>query len=159
MANSEIVVMKQIESEYEVEILRTLRNECRNFMTRHTNVISKEQQLNWWNKLDKDKHKLFLLQKVLDGVVGVTIGYGYVRVENGEVLLTGGLSDNERGKGHGTQLFKYMVEYAKQFNLPIKLELLKTNTRAFTVYNSIGFRVIGDDGQNIYMEYYYDSVI
>ena len=159
MLDIETVVMKQIDVEHEVETLRTLRNECRHFMTRHTNLISKEQQLNWWNKLDKEKNKLYLLQKVINGVIAVTIGYGYIRVENNEVLLTGGLSAEERGKGYGRKLFEYMVDIAKQFDHPIKLELLKTNTRAFAVYNSIGFRVIGDDGQNIYMEYYYDSVI
>ena len=156
---SELVVMKPVKNAEEVEELRNIRNECRSFMTRHNQTISPQQQQEWCNKLDKDTNKLYLLHKVIDGVVSYIIGYGYIRVENNEVLLTGGLNESERGKGHGTQLFKYLVENAKQFKLPIKLELLKTNTRAFAVYNSIGFRVVHDDGQNIYMEYFYDSVI
>lgn len=156
---SELVVMKTVKNAEEVEELRNIRNECRSFMTRHNQTISPQQQQEWWNKLDKDTNKLYLLHKVIDGVVSYIIGYGYIRVENNEVLLTGGLNESERCKGHGTQLFKYLVENAKQFKLPIKLELLKTNTRAFAVYNSIGFRVVHDDGQNIYMEYFYDSVI
>ena len=143
----------------DVEELRKIRNECKDFMTRNNNTISAEQQKKWWSNLDTETNKLFLLHEVFDGVAGIVIGYGYIRIENNEVLITGGLSATERGKGHGKKLFEYLVEISKKFGLPIKLELLKTNNRAFSIYNSIGFRVIGDDGKKIYMEYYYDSVI
>lgn len=155
----EFVVLKPVENDYDVESLRVVRNECRNYMTRNTNLISFEQQKNWWNNLDKENMKLFLLHKVVCGVAGFVIGYGVIRIENGEVLLTGGLNQTERGKGHGKQLFNYLVENSKQYKLPIKLELLKSNTRAFDTYKSIGFVVIGEDETKIYMEYQYDSVI
>jgi ribosomal protein S18 acetylase RimI-like enzyme len=87
------------------------------------------------------------------------VGYGYIRVEDGVVLLTGGLVEAERGKGYGSTLFNYLVQNSKSFNLPIKLEVLKSNMVAFSVYNRIGFRVIGDDGKIIKMEYHHDSVI
>jgi len=155
----EFIVLVPVQTSFDAESLRIIRNECRNYMTRSTNLIEKEQQLNWWNNLNKDTNKLYLVHKVFHGVAATIVGYGYIRVENGEVLLTGGLTESERGKGHGKTLFGALAKLAEQFELPIKLELLKSNTKAFVVYNSLGFRVTEDDGKIIKMEYHYDSVI
>jgi len=155
----EFIVLIPVQTFDDVEKLRIIRNECRNYMTRSKNLIETEQQINWWNNLDKESNKLYLVHKVYHAVASTIVGYGYIRVENGEILLTGGLTETERGKGHGKTLFGALVENSKQFDLPIKLELLKTNTKAFVVYNSLGFRVTNDDGKIIKMEYHYDSVI
>jgi len=153
------LVMIPVQTEDDVERLRQIRNVCKNFMTRNTDEISYEQQQNWYKNLNKDDNKLFLLHKTYCGVIADRIGYGYIRVEDGAVLLTGGLIEVERAKGYGQILFEYLVKNSEPFNLPIKLEVLKTNMKAFAVYNKIGFRVTGDDGKIIKMEYYYDSVI
>jgi len=153
------LVLLKVQDESEIEQLRLIRNACKNFMTRNTNEISKEQQLEWYKNIDKNFNKLYLLYDVIHGVALTPIGYGYIRVEDGAVLLTGGLIESQRGKGYGSILFNYLVKNSKVFNLPIKLELLKTNMVAFSIYNKIGFRVIGDDGKIIKMEYHYDSVI
>jgi len=153
------LIMVPVKTESDVEILRQIRNVCKNFMTRNTDEISYEQQQNWYKNLNKENNKLFLLHKIYYGVAAEIVGYGYIRIEDGTVLLTGGLIESERGKGYGQILFEYLVKNSEQFNLPIKLEVLKTNMKAFAVYNKIGFRVIGDDGKIIKMEYYYDSVI
>jgi ribosomal protein S18 acetylase RimI-like enzyme len=153
------LVLLKVQDEREIEQLRLIRNACKNFMTRNTSEISKEQQLEWYKNIDKNFNKLYLLYDVIHGVALTTIGYGYIRVEDGAVLLTGGLIESERGKGYGSILFNHLVKNSKVFNLPIKLELLKTNMVAFSIYNKIGFRVIGDDGKIIKMEYHYDSVI
>lgn len=153
------IVMTTVKSESDVESLRIIRNLCKDFMTRNTSKISKEQQKEWYSSLDLNTNKLYLLHKIHHGVISEQIGYGYIRIEDNSVLLTGGLIESERGKGFGTTLFNYLVQNCKAFNLPIKLELLKTNMIAFSVYNKIGFRVIRDDGNIITMEYRYDSVI
>ena len=159
MSENNTLIMIPVKSKEEVESLRNIRNICRNFMTRNTAEISYEQQQKWYDSIDKNVNKLFLLHNVIHGVISSMIGYGYIRVEDGVVLLTGGLVQDERGKGYGSVLFNYLVKNSKDFNLPIKLELLKTNMVDFSVYNKIGFRVIGDDGKIIKMEYHYDSVI
>jgi len=153
------LIMVPVRTESDVEILRQIRNVCKNFMTRNTDEISYEQQQNWYKNLNKENNKLFLLHKIYCGVAAEIVGYGYIRVENGVVLLTGGLIESERGKGYGQILFEYLVKNSEQFNLPIELEVLKTNMKAFAVYNKIGFRVTADDGKIIKMEYHYDSVI
>jgi ribosomal protein S18 acetylase RimI-like enzyme len=153
------LIMVPVRTEDEVERLRQIRNICKDFMTRNTSEISYEQQQNWYKNINKETNRLFLLHKIHYGVVDDMIGYGYIRVEDGIVLLTGGLIESERNKGYGSILFEYLVKNSESFKLPIKLEVLKTNMKAFAVYNKIGFRVIGDDGKIIKMEYYYDSVI
>ena len=159
METSEFIIMKPVENDGDAETLRNFRNECKDYMTRNTNFIYQEDQFTWWRNLYKENNKLFLVHKVVDGVVAYIIGYGYIRVENGEVLLTGGLTEKERGKGHGLQLFSFLLENGKKFNLPVRLELLKSNVKAFIVYNNLGFRVTSDDGKIIKMEYRHDSAI
>lgn len=153
------IILIEIKNENDVESLRLLRNECRSFMTRNIENISYEQQKNWYSNLDKDKNKLFLVYQVYFGVAISVIGYGYIRNENDCCLLSGGLSYNSRGKGYGSILFGFLVEHAKKLNKPIKLEVLKTNMIAFSIYNKLGFRVIDDNGKVITMEYFYDSSI
>lgn len=153
------LIMISVNSENDVENLRKIRNECRNFMTRNTSEISYEQQQNWFKNLDNTTNKLFLMHEVYCGVAATIIGYGYIRVEDETVLLTGGLVESCRGKGYGQILFNSLLLNSKKFNLPIKLEVLKSNMVAFSVYNKIGFRVTADDGKVIKMEYFYDSVI
>jgi ribosomal protein S18 acetylase RimI-like enzyme len=125
-------------------------------MTRNTEEITKEQQELWYKNLDKENNKLFLVNEILHGAIVFTIGYAYLRVEDDSVLLTGGLNGVDRGKGYGSKLFELLLQQAKQFKLPIKLEVLKTNMRAFVIYNNLGFRVVYDDGKLIKMEYYND---
>lgn len=152
------VVLREVKDD-DIQKLRVIRNECKNYMTRSNEEISEEQQQVWWSNLDKSKNIVYLLHKIVNGVICFEIGYGILKIENDCVLLTGGIVESERGKGHGISLFRYLTQNAKSFNLPVRLELLKTNTQAFLVYNSLGFRVIGDDGKIITMEYHYDSVI
>lgn len=151
-----LLVLKKIETLEEALILRNIRNECREFMTRDTSYISEEQQKRWYANLKPD-FKIFLLYSVELGVISSPIGYGLLREEGDSVLISGGLVESERGKGYGSILFNYLIKNVK--DKKIKLEVLKSNTRAFVIYNNLGFRVVNDDGELITMEYNYDSPI
>lgn len=155
------LVFVPLKSESDVELLRNLRNECRNFMTRSTDEISHQQQLNWYKNLNTNKNKLFLLYRVYEGVCFDinAVGYGYIRIEDDHILLSGGLTAKERGKGYGQFLFHNLILQSKKIGLPIKLEVLKTNSIAFSVYSKLGFKFTGDDGKIVTMEYNYDSPI
>ena len=159
MEDQNNILIKLVTSDSDVETLRVIRNSCRNFMTRQTHEIDKDSQMMWWQKLDKTTNFPYLLYKAEYGVIVYPIGYGYVRFENGEVLLTGGLMPEERGKGHGKRLFQLMIDSSKRYNAPIKLEVLNTNTNAFEMYKKLGFEVISSDDRITKMEYHYDSVI
>jgi ribosomal protein S18 acetylase RimI-like enzyme len=153
------LLLKLVRNNDEVETLRVIRNTCRNFMTRQTYEISADLQQVWWQRLDKSVNFPYLFFKLQHGVIVDPIGYGYVRFENGEVLLTGGLIPEERGQGYGKTLFGLMINSSMRYNAPIKLEVLNTNTNAFEMYKSLGFEVISSDDKITKMEYFYDSVI
>lgn len=158
--NDEIsILIKLVTSDSDVETLRVIRNTCRTFMTRQIYEIDTQNQQIWWQKLDKSTNFPYLLYKAEFGVIIYPIGYGYVRFENGEILLTGGLIPEERGKGYGKKLFELMINSSKRYNVPIKLEVLNSNTNAFEMYKKIGFTVISKDDKITKMEYHYDSVI
>jgi hypothetical protein len=57
------LIMIPVKTESDVETLRQIRNVCKNFMTRHTDEITYEQQQNWYKNIDKDTNKLYLLHK------------------------------------------------------------------------------------------------
>jgi ribosomal protein S18 acetylase RimI-like enzyme len=122
-------------------------------MTRNTDYISSEQQASWYFSLDKEMNRLFLLNKIHHGAIVEDIGYGYIRVENDEVLLTGGITSNERGKGYGYFLFNRLVMFSDKYFLPIRLEVLKTNAAGIATYKKVGFEVISEDDKIFKMEY------
>lgn len=156
-----VLVLKKSETLEDFMILRNIRNECRNFMTRDISYISEEQQKRWYEKVKEElgkSIKVFLLYNIENGVISSPVGYGLLRMEGDYCLVSGGLIESCRGKGFGNILFDYLIKNVDE-NVPIKLEVLKNNTRAFVIYNKLGFRVVSDDGEIITMEYHYDSQI
>lgn len=151
------LLFKRVTTPAEAEILRTIRNECRSYMTRSTDYITPEQQQEWFKTAHK-KYELYIAYAIEHGVAVVDAGFGVIHKNEEESLLTGGLLLNYRDKGLGKVVFKYLLDQCTKF-LPIKLEVLKTNTRAFKTYESLNFVVIGEDDRLFYMEYVYDSVI
>jgi len=143
----------------ELQSVREIRNECKDFMTRNTENITEEQQISWYQKLDIERNWLFIADKIYHGSIVVPVGYGYNRVEDGCVLLTGGLIQSERGKGNGRTLFSFLLNHAKTTNFPIKLEVLKSNFAAQKLYLSLDFVEIGQNETSIKMEYKNDSPV
>lgn len=152
------LVLKKVETENDVESLRNIRNQCRLFMTRNSNYISPEDQVKWFENIDENIN-VYLAYNIEFGVIVSPIGYGLIRLENGFITISGGLVESERGKGYGSWLFDRLVFLAKEYNKPVRLEVLKSNIKAFGIYSKLGFRVIDDNGKIITMEYYYDSSI
>lgn len=109
-----------------------IRNECRDFMTRDTQEISKEKQTAWFNRhVKKNENKLFLYL-----VDGVEIGYGYVFKENGHYGISGGIKKDWRGMGYGEKLFKNIV---LSIDSPTWLEVKSDNIPAINLYKKLGF--------------------
>jgi ribosomal protein S18 acetylase RimI-like enzyme len=151
------LVFKLVSNSFEAESLRKIRNECREFMTRNTEYISEEDQQKWFLTAHK-KYQLYLLYNIECGVIVDPIGYGLIRTEDTEYLVTGGLTASARGKGIGQKLFKFLIDNTKK-DKPLRLEVLKTNVSAFNVYKKLGFITTYDNDKLVYMEYKYDSPI
>ena len=151
------IVFKRVTTPAEAEILRTIRNKCREYMTRSTDYITPDQQ-DVWFKTAFRKYDLYIAYAIEHGVCIVDAGFGVVHKNEDEFLLTGGLVPEYRDKGLGKVIFKFLVDQCHK-SLPIRLEVLKTNTRAFKTYEGLNFRVTGENDNLYFMEYQYDSVI
>ena len=151
------IVFKRVTTPAEAEILRTIRNKCREYMTRSTDYITPEQQEVWFKTAFR-KYDLYIAYAIEHGVCIVDAGFGVVHKNEDEFLLTGGLVPEYRDKGLGKVIFKFLVDQCHK-SLPIRLEVLKTNTRAYKMYEGLNFSVTGENDNLYFMEYQYDSVI
>lgn len=151
------IVFKRVTTPAEAENLRIVRNQCREYMTRSTDYITPEQQEEWFKTAFR-KYDLYIAYAIEHGVCIVDAGFGVVHKNEDEFLLTGGLVPEYRDKGLGKVIFKFLVDQCHK-SLPIRLEVLKTNTRAFKTYEGLSFKVTGENDKIYYMEYQYDSVI
>jgi len=151
------IVFKRVTTPAEAEILRTIRNKCREYMTRSTDYITPEQQEVWFKTAFR-KYDLYIAYAIEHGVCIVDAGFGVVHKNEDEFLLTGGLVPEYRDRGLGKVIFKFLVDQCHK-SLPIRLEVLKTNTRAFKTYEGLNFKVTGENDNLYFMEYQYDSVI
>ena len=151
------IVFKRVTTPAEAEILRTIRNKCREYMTRSTDFITPEQQEVWFKTAFR-KYDLYIAYAIEHGVCIVDAGFGVVHKNEDEFLLTGGLVPEYRDKGMGKLVFKFLVDQCHK-SLPIRLEVLKTNTRAYKTYEGLNFSVTGENDNLYFMEYQYDSVI
>ena len=151
------IVFKRVTTPAEAEILRTIRNKCREYMTRSTDYITSEQQEEWFKTAFR-KYDLYIAYAIEHGVCIVDAGFGVVHKNEDDFLLTGGLVPEYRDKGMGKLVFKFLVDQCHK-SLPIRLEVLKTNTRAYKTYEGLNFSVTGENDNLYFMEYQYDSVI
>lgn len=151
------LVFKRVTTANEAEMLRVIRNQCKDFMTRSTDEITPEQQQEWFKTAFK-KYELYIAYAIEHGVCIVDAGYGLIHLNDGEYLLSGGLVPGYRDKGLGSVLFKFLVDNCNK-QQPIRLEVLKSNTRAFKVYEKLGFKTYSETDRIYLMEYDYDSVI
>lgn len=151
------LVFKRVTTPAEAETLRVIRNKCKDFMTRSTEEISYEQQQEWFKTAYK-KYELYIAYAVEYGACVVDAGYGLIHLNEGEYMLSGGLVPEYRDKGLGSILFKFLVDNCNKLQ-PIRLEVLKNNTRAFKTYEKLNFVVTGENDKVHFMEYKYDSVV
>jgi ribosomal protein S18 acetylase RimI-like enzyme len=153
------IVFTEIKSMEDAQLMRKIRNDCREYMTKDTSHITEQQQEMWFNNLNKDTIKMFLMHLRYHGVAYDTIGFGYCRCIDDETYLTGGIRKEYRSKGYGKNLFLHLLENAKSFNTRITLEVLNDNTRAERLYRSIGFVDYDKNDKVTKMEYTNDSAL
>ena len=151
------LVFKRVTTSNEAEMLRVIRNQCKDYMTRNTSEITPEEQLEWFKTAYK-KYELYIAYAVEHGVCIVDAGYGLIHLNEKEYMLTGGLVPEYRDKGLGTNLFKFLIDNCNK-QIPIRLEVLKDNLRALKTYERLNFTTTGETDKIFTMEYKYDSCI
>ena len=151
------IVFKRVTTPAEAENLRIVRNQCREYMTRSTKLITPEQQEEWFKTAFR-KYDLYIAYAIEHGVIVVDAGFGVIHKNEDEFLLTGGLLSDYRDKGLGKVIFKFLVDQCHK-SLPIRLEVLKSNIRAFKTYEGLNFKITEESDKIFTMEYKYDSSI
>jgi GNAT superfamily N-acetyltransferase len=135
--------IKAVTSFGDAQIMRNIRNECRSYMTNDTSYISFLRQTKWWRKVKNDPNWwLYLLW-----YNGSPIGYGIIRKKD-MYWVSGGIISQSRGHGFGRHLFNFLTQVATNGHSAY-LEVLKTNERAFNLYQSLGYRVCCGDRDGV----------
>jgi len=126
------------ELEHYLEYLRKTRNDSKHYMTRVCGEITSDMQKSWYSNISENINPyIFIVGE--HGVVFYPVGYGTVNIEDGSAMVTGVISQSERGNGYGRKLFTALVEEAKKIAQRVFLEVLETNTIGISLYESIGF--------------------
>jgi len=143
-----MISFRLIDSFWDVLRVRSIRNSCRQFMTRDTRKIGILRQLQWWNDYKQAEGVDKWCYLMLEGKKSV--GYGLVRrfkigVSPNEYWLSGGLVPSVRGKGLGKILFQYLIDEFAAGSL--FLEVRKSNGGAYSLYKKLGFeKILEEEG-------------
>jgi RimJ/RimL family protein N-acetyltransferase len=89
----------------DIMYLRQIRNECREYMTQHTDEISEADQLLWWQRIaGRPDWRVWL---VYTPALPEPIGFAMLRqLKSGYWFTTLGLRAWVRGNGFGTALYR-----------------------------------------------------
>jgi RimJ/RimL family protein N-acetyltransferase len=118
----------------DVEMLRQIRNSGRQWMTRHTEEISPEQQRDWWKDACHDPS----LDVWLFSVAQTDIGYGLLRIESGREWCSLAVLPRYQGQGYGTQIYRWI---ALSTTADVWAEILADNTASIKACLNAGYQV------------------
>ena len=119
----------------EFQTLRSIRNECRQWMTNDQRILSSFHQWRFWfsYRYRRQPISIFLAHHI-----GKPVGYGIIRQDaQGKPWITGGLRETYRGQGLGRELFEFLTQQANP--KPALLAALCSNHRAITLYSALGW--------------------
>jgi RimJ/RimL family protein N-acetyltransferase len=136
---NELMLIKVVNL-YQAELLRVIRNGCYRFMTSHSNLIKKSEQIKWFNEgMNNNEVYLAYLNYRVD-ISKQPIGYGLISYNGNLATVTGCLKREFRGMGLGEKLFDELI-LKIDAGYVIELDVLKSNHRAIRLYEKLGFRV------------------
>lgn len=125
-----IVYLDPVETFWDANDMRHVRNECRKFMTGDQRRIGFFRQLLWWYK-NKNKIKAWIVRTPS----GANIGFGLVRGHT----VSGGVVKNFRSQGIGRTIFEALTNEVPK---PAWLEVFADNEPAKNLYKSLGWQYV-----------------
>lgn len=96
----------------DAEMLRVLRNQCREWMTGNTDVIEYEDQQRWFAGIRPRDWRIFLyLDTPWPNVTDTfdAVAYGLLRLEGERWWLSFGVTEGRRGQGIGRQVAQHLL--------------------------------------------------
>jgi RimJ/RimL family protein N-acetyltransferase len=128
--------VRPITTDEDLEVLRRIRNSGRQWMTRDTAEITREQQLCWWETLDHASVKVWLFSES-----SATIGYGLVRLEKGRAWCSLAVAPRHQGRGYGSAIYRWLA--LSQPGWDMWAEILVSNTPSLRAALRAGFELTG----------------
>ena len=113
--------------------------------------FTKKEQLNFFKNI-KSRSGYFIYGVSIDGVKVGACGLKNISANEGEYW--GYIGDKKYwGYGHGKEIINLCIQKAKDLELKkINLKVIKSNNRAISLYNKMGFKKIKLDGNLYIME-------
>jgi len=113
------------------EELRSLRNECRTFMTVDQHEITLAEQRAFRERFNTLEQRVYLIG-LQDGAY---VGFLYLKKKDGRWWASYGVTASKRGAGYGHLL----VGLSQVLLAEIEIDVLRTNSRALYLYRKMGF--------------------
>ena len=140
-----------VETVKQAEVMRTIRNTCREFMTGDVREISEDEQREWFWHLDRSCIQPYLWLAQLDAEHQALIGYGLIRLQDRKWWVSGGLVPSHRRQGHGRNLFQALARTVNAKPAPCWLRVWNWNEAGLRTYRSLGFIATNEDDNLITM--------
>ncbi len=119
------------------ELLRVIRNTCRQGMTHNSSEINEEAQRLYRRSVEQDprvRHYLYATPE------GVTVGFSRLEERDGFIFPTYGVGSWARNLGFGRQIGQHMINVAGG---PMKADIYMDNHASLRIFRSLGWV---DDG-------------
>lgn len=117
----------------DAEIVRTIRNSGREWMTRDTHEIAPSEQAVFWARRDPVTCRIWIAR------IAITdIGYGLLRREGDRVWCSLAVLPQFRGQGYGTMIYRYL---ALATPVEVWAEILADNTPSIRACLRAGFQI------------------
>lgn len=148
------ISLAEIENGYHAEQMRVCRNEVRQFMTHNKAEILPQEQAEWYAETylpAREAGELF--GYIVRDEDEMPLGYGLISKRDGRWWVSGGLTEDARGKGAGYFLFEQMTMMIHEDlrSEEAWLDVLRGNEPALKLYRKLGYTAVRDSADLIVM--------
>ena len=128
------MIIREVLTLEEAQIVRDIRNSMRNYMTRNAAFISSAQQKVRFEALKHSNDKLFLYYDDNHA----SIGYGLWRLGGALAWGTLALKEEYHNQGYGTEIYKHLIS----LNGELWIEIFSDNRPSLIAAMKAGFDII-----------------
>jgi RimJ/RimL family protein N-acetyltransferase len=128
----------------DIMIVREIRNECCEFMTRHQQPIRRRDQLRWFldyyeQAVRKCEFRIWLFATAN----GQSVGYGSLKEDGDHYWVTEAVAKNFRGNRAGTEILQSLIRFAQE--RPLRAEIWSDNVPSIRLHERAGFTKCGSE--------------
>lgn len=128
------MIVQQVTTVEDAQIVREIRNEVRQYMTRDIREITETEQAEWFNR------QTGLLYLYYDN--GIPVGFGYLRDIDDNSWGTLAVVPEYQNRGYGTLIYKHLISLTSK----LYIEIMADNVSSMRAAINAGFNIeyVGD---------------